>query len=103
MAKTVGAMPLTRPPMKGTTGSGVLRPATAAAPVEPTEFCIEGSTHGLKISILNHLKYSLARDIRTARPRDWWLCLCLAVRDRILERFITTQGAHNRKNVRRVY
>ncbi|HTB62014.1 MAG TPA: glycogen/starch/alpha-glucan phosphorylase, partial [Opitutales bacterium] len=109
-------MPMTRPPMK-TTASGLKKPATAGLPIAPaktprdetvprgagSEFSVEASTHGLKISILNHLKFSLARDIRTARPRDWWLCLCLAVRDRILERFITTQGTHNRRNVRRVY
>lgn len=99
-SKTAVAMPQTRPPMKATP-SGVLRPVTAAT--KPTEFCIDGSTEGLKISILNHLKFSLARDVRSARPRDWWLCLCLSVRDRILQRFITTQGEHNRRNVRRVY
>ncbi len=103
----VGAQPLTRPPIRTKPPA----PAPAPAPAAPgdattdagSEFCVEGSTMGLKISILNHLKFSLARDIRTARPRDWWLCLSLAVRDRILERFITTQGTHNRRNVRRVY
>lgn len=80
-------------------------PSRLAAPVAKggTVFNIEGSTSGLRISILNHLKFTLARDIRTAKPRDWWLCLCYAVRDRMLERFITTQGEHNRRNVRRVY
>jgi len=78
------------------------RPA-AKATAGKTVFNIEGSTSGLRISILNHLKFTLARDIRTARPRDWWLCLSYAVRDRMLERFITTQGEHNRRNVRRVY
>jgi len=97
--KPAGPMPLTRPPIK--VRSTV--PPTASGPVGRTEFSVEGSTNGLKISMLNHLKFTLARDIRSARPRDWWLCLCLSVRDRILERFITTQGTHNRKNVRRVY
>ncbi len=87
----------TRSPLKAAPA-----PAPAAA-ATPTAFRIDSSTQGLKISILNHLKFSLARDVRSARPRDWWLCLCLAVRDRILERFITTQGEHNRRNVRRVY
>jgi glycogen phosphorylase len=105
--KPAPVMQLTRPPMKRVPGL-VPRPTTAATAGAATteegpKFSVEGSTHGLKISILNHLKFSLARDIRTARPRDWWLCLCLSVRDRILERFITTQGTHNRHNVRRVY
>ena len=97
--KSPRGMPFTRPPMRITPGVAP-RPATAS---DNTEFSVEGSTNGLKISILNHLKFTLARDIRGARPRDWWLCLCLSVRDRILERFITTQATHNRRNVRRVY
>ncbi len=101
-ARKVAPMPYTRPPMKAVPGSKTRHPATAAAPGR-TKFCIEVNVAGLKTSILNHLKFTLARDIRTARPRDWWLCLSLTVRDRMLERFITTQGEHNRRNVRRVY
>jgi glycogen phosphorylase len=105
----------TTPPVRKPTSSTrapasatVLESAAVADNEDPMaqrrgSFSIEGSTSGLKFSILNHLKFTLARDIRTARSRDWWLCLCLATRDRMLERFITTQGAHNRRNVRRVY
>jgi len=57
----------------------------------------------IKISIDNHLKYSLARDPHTATMRDWWLSTSMAVRDRIVERMIKTQGVHNNQNVRRVY
>lgn len=57
----------------------------------------------MKTSILNHLRYSLARDTVTATPRDWWLATCYATRDRILERFITTQAVHHKTNTRRVY
>jgi len=95
-------MPYTRPPMKSVPGSRQRHPATVGTP-KRTEFCIAANVAGLKTSILNHLKFTLARDFRSARPRDWWLCLSLTVRDRMLERFITTQGTHNRRNVRRVY
>ena len=66
-------------------------------------FNIGNDGDGLKTSILNHLKFTFARDTHTARPRDWWISTCMAVRDRMLERFIATQGAHNRENTRRLY
>jgi len=66
-------------------------------------FCIDESADGLKTSVLNHLKFTLARDPQTATQRDWWLSLCYAVRDRILERFIATQSCHNERHARRLY
>ncbi|MGF1449854.1 MAG: glycogen/starch/alpha-glucan phosphorylase [Opitutales bacterium] len=70
---------------------------------KPFKFNIEGTVEGLKTSILNHLKYSLARDLDSAQARDWWLSASYAVRDRVLERFIATQSRHNEANARRVY
>lgn len=67
------------------------------------KFNVEATTEGIKTSIMNHLKYTLARDPVTATKRDWWISTCHAVHDRILERFIATMGVHNEKNVRRVY
>ncbi len=58
---------------------------------------------GMKTSILNHLKFTLARDIATAGKRDLWLSTCMAVRDRILERMIATKEVHRQNDVRRVY
>jgi len=66
-------------------------------------FNAASSVEGLKRSILNHLKYSLARDVDTAGRRDWWLSTCYAMRDRILSRFMDTMALHNDHNVRRVY
>jgi len=66
-------------------------------------FNTEDSTEGLKTSILNHLKYTLARDTTTATSRDWWLSTCMAIRDRILERMIATQETHYKEDARRVY
>ena len=57
----------------------------------------------IKRAILDHLKHTLARDPGTATARDWWISTAMAVRDRILSRFILTQGVHNEGNVRRVY
>jgi len=67
------------------------------------KFSTGDEVEDIKVSINNHLKYSLARDPHTATLRDWWLSTSLAVRDRIIERMIRTQGVHNDGNVRRVY
>lgn len=67
------------------------------------KFSTGDSAEDIKLSIRNHLKYSLARDPHTATLRDWWLSTSMAVRDRIIERMIRTQGTHNDENVRRVY
>ena len=48
-------------------------------------FNTAGDVEGLRASILNHLKFTFARDSDNARRRDWWLSTCMAVRDRILE------------------
>lgn len=66
-------------------------------------FRVSTSTTELRESILNHLKITLARDTQSATQRDWWIATCHAVHDCILERFIETMAAHNKKNTRRVY
>ncbi len=67
------------------------------------KFNTESSTEGVRTSILNHLKYTLARDPHSATRRNWWIAACHAVHDRILERFIATMAEHNQKQSRRVY
>lgn len=64
---------------------------------------VGNSAEEFKLSVLNHLKFSLGRDTVTATKRDWWIATCRAVHDRIMDRFIDTMGEHNRHNVRRVY
>ncbi len=66
-------------------------------------FRIDATPKGMKASIQNHLKFTLARDPKTATPQDWYLATAHAVRDRIMERFITTMDAHEQANARRVY
>ncbi len=64
---------------------------------------LDNSVEAIKHSITRHLKFSLARDTTTARPRDWWLATCKAVHDRVIERYMATQGVHREHNARRVY
>ncbi|KAF0094234.1 MAG: starch phosphorylase [Puniceicoccaceae bacterium 5H] len=66
-------------------------------------FNISSDAPGVKQSILNHLKFTLARDTETATKRDWWIATCHAIHDRILERFNDTMRAHHEGNARRVY
>lgn len=88
-------MPATATPKKKAAKKKAKKPAF--------NFNIDGNVEGLKISIANHLTYSLARDQDTATTRDWWLALCYSIQDRILNRFLKTQGVHNEKNTRRAY
>ncbi|MBD5779186.1 glycogen/starch/alpha-glucan phosphorylase [Pelagicoccus sp. NFK12] len=57
----------------------------------------------MKQAILDHLKYTLAHNPSAATKRDWWTCISLAVRDRIVDNMIQTQQTHFQKNVRRCY
>jgi len=56
-----------------------------------------------RADILRHLTFTLARDTTTAIRMDWWLATCFTLRDRVLERFLHSQGAHASTNSRRVY
>ncbi len=66
-------------------------------------FTLENTADALKASILNHLKYTLARDTHTATRHDWWWATCLAIRDRVMERFIATMGGQTGTSAKRVY
>ena len=61
------------------------------------------SVPALKDLIRSHLKYSLARDPKTATKRDWWLATAKAVNSLIVDRMIQTQTAHHDNNAKRVY
>ena len=51
----------------------------------------------------HHLRLTLAKDGYTATDHDRYYALALAVRDRLVERWIATQQAHHRQNVKRIY
>lgn len=57
----------------------------------------------MKDSILEHLRLTLAHDPAIATKRDWWTCISLAVRDRLVDNMIETQATHFNKQTRRVY
>lgn len=58
---------------------------------------------GISLSFQNNCEYTLAKDQYTATKRDSYMALALAIRDRIVERWIKTQQHYHKNNVRRVY
>ncbi len=70
------------------------RPSHATAPNEAA---------ALLHSFTNHLLYSLAKDQYSATSRDHFMSLALTVRDRLVERWISTQQRYYKKEAKRVY
>ncbi len=67
------------------------------------KFSTNDTVEDIKLSIVNHLQYTLGRDVHSATQRDWWISTSMAVRDRLVDKMIKTQGKHANDNVRRVY
>jgi len=76
-------------------------------PVKPTEDLRQYRTldtvEALKLSFENHLRYTLARDQYSATDHDRYFALAMAVRDRLVGRWIQTNQTYVARNVKRVY
>jgi starch phosphorylase len=70
----------------------------AAAGDEATKLVKE-----LRHAFEHHLRRTLAKDRYTATTRDRYYAFALAVRDRLIERWIPTQQTHHNRHVKRVY
>src|ERR1017187_2998129 len=57
----------------------------------------------LRHAFEHHLRRTLAKDRYTATIRDRYYAFALAVRDRLIERWIPTQQAHHNQRVKRIY
>ena len=64
---------------------------------------VEMSVEGLKEDFAWHLRYSLAKGETHVTERDQYTAFANAVRDRIVERWISTQEEYGRQNTKRVY
>jgi starch phosphorylase len=73
-------------------------PSSAAASEEVIK-----SAKDLRHSFEHHLRRTLAKDRYTATIRDRYYAFALAVRDRLIERWIPTQQMHHDKQVKRIY
>ena len=63
----------------------------------------EMTKKALKLSFQMNRQYTLSKDQYTATMHDNFMALSMAVRDRLVERWIKTQQGYHKKNVRRVY
>ena len=54
----------------------------------------------IKKAIEGHLRLTLARHLDNATRREVWTATCFVVREKIIDRFIETQAAHNREKTR---
>ncbi|MFP4475748.1 MAG: glycogen/starch/alpha-glucan phosphorylase [Desulfatibacillaceae bacterium] len=57
----------------------------------------------IQLSFASHLEYALGKDQYTCTLRDLYESLALAVRDRLIERWIRTQQTYYNEDVKRVY
>jgi len=69
----------------------------------PGNYRVDMTVEGLKADFEHHLRYTLAKDRFTATDNDRYSALVLAVRDRMIERWIGTQQMHHKQNVKRIY
>ena len=58
---------------------------------------------GIGLSFKSNRKYYLSKDNYSATPNDNFWAISLAIRDRVIERWINTQQRYHRQNVKRVY
>lgn len=58
---------------------------------------------GIKESFASSLQYGRAKDRYTATSRDNFMALGMALRDRLVERWIKTQQRYHRQKIKRVY
>ena len=64
---------------------------------------VEMSVAGLKEDYAWHLRYTQSKAIETATHRDQYTAFAYCVRDRLVERWIETQGTYRAQNVKRLY
>lgn len=70
---------------------------------KPRDRRVENTVEGLSADFAWHLRYTLAKYDGQATPRDQYTSFALAIRDRIVERWMKTQARYHRQNERRVY
>jgi len=63
---------------------------------------IGADVESLRRSIANHLRYTVSKDSVGASKRDWLVALSMAVRDRLVERWMDTVQRQNKQNVKRI-
>src|SRR3954464_1864008 len=73
-------------------------PAPASDPASAEEALVE-----IKAAVLAKLVLAVGKDAGSATDRDWFLAAALAVRDRIIHRWLASERASNAEGSKRVY
>jgi starch phosphorylase len=60
-------------------------------------------SEGMKNALINHLVYSVGKDPEHAVPRDWCVALSLAVRDRVVDKWMESTRRTYGSDAKRVY
>jgi starch phosphorylase len=80
------------------------RISPAKLKLSPSTNEVQGTDiRSIQKSFINHLEYSLAKDEYSATKRDFFKSLALTVRDRLIEKWITTQQTYYREGAKRIY
>lgn len=74
-----------------------------SATITQTISDVDNTPESIKLSIENHLRFSLGAYVESASPNDWWVATCLSVRDRVMDRATRSRRLHRQKSVRRVH
>ena len=61
------------------------------------------SPEALRAAILSKLTYAVAKDVAHAQPHDWYIATALAIRDQVVDRWITTTRDVYARHQKRVY
>ncbi len=64
---------------------------------------LQGDAESLKNLIIDHLRYSLAKDKYSATKRDLFFAIALTIRDHLIGKWIQTQQQYYDADVKRVY
>src|ERR1035437_4085548 len=77
----------------------------AAATTDPNTCCRQtvSTTESIKRAFENHLRFTLAKDQYSSNDHDRYVALAMAVRDRLVDRWIRTSQTYHDRNVKRVY
>lgn len=67
------------------------------------KFYKDMSKNGVKLSFVANREYNLAKDKYTATLHDDFMATAIAVRDRLVERWMVTQQRYHDENLKRVY
>src|SRR6201990_144537 len=73
-------------------------PLPASSPASAEEALVE-----IKAAVLAQLVLAVGKDAGSATDRDWFLAAALAVRDRIIHRWLASERTSNAKGSKRVY